>query len=128
MPSIAILLRGTGALLILHAAYSCLHYRSILADLDLLETEAVPPIDVAIELVVAFVVLLAGELIGMGPLQSVEVLLSSNDDAAANGGSSKPPTRRNLVAPAHKTRDFDVYTNRSRMLVYRSASGSTIQR
>jgi hypothetical protein len=134
MPSISFLLKGTGALLMLHAAYSCMHYRSILMDLDLLDstttassssvsettaasdTVAVPPMDVYIELALAFGLLLLGELLGMGPLQSVELL----QDAAASGSSHKP-----LVAPAHKTRDFDVYSNRSKILLNRATAGKT---
>jgi hypothetical protein len=133
MPSNAFLLKGTGALLMLHAAYSCMHYRSILMDLDLLdatssasasssagetvvsETVAVPPMDVYIEVLLAFGLLLLGELLGMGPLQSVELLSTSS-----SGISHKP-----LVAPAHKTRDFDIYSNRSKILLHRATAGKT---
>ena len=133
MPSISFLLKGTGALLMLHAAYSCMHYRSILMDLDLLDstttassssvsettaasdTVAVPPMDVYIELALAFGLLLLGELLGMGPLQSVELLSTSS-----SGISHKP-----LVAPAHKTRDFDIYSNRSKILLHRATAGKT---
>jgi len=134
MPSTFFLLKGTGALLMLHAAYSCMHYRSILMDLDLLdtttassasssvtetvasETVAVPPMDVYIELALAFGLLLLGELLGMGPLQSVELLQQD----ASSGSSHKP-----LVAPAHKTRDFDIYSNRSKILLNRATAGKT---
>mmetsp|Transcript_11428 Transcript_11428/g.32901 ORF Transcript_11428/g.32901 Transcript_11428/m.32901 type:complete len:140 (-) Transcript_11428:514-933(-) len=135
MPSTAVFLKAAGALMIVHAAYSCMHYRSLLQDMDLLSdtaaaatasssstaaeslssaesaaaTEAsimmIPPIDVYVELALAFGLLLVGELIGMGPLQSVEL-----------SGSKRTP----LAAPAHRTRDFDIYCNRSRVLMYRA--------
>ncbi|VEU35908.1 unnamed protein product [Pseudo-nitzschia multistriata] len=126
MPSTAAFLRGAGALLVVHAAYSCMHFRSLLQDLDLLagagaaappdqkteEASAVagaaaaamiPPPDVVFELALALCLLLAGELLGMGPLQPIEL---------SAGGRRRP-----LVAPAHRTRDFDVYSNRSKMLL-----------
>mmetsp|Transcript_114148 Transcript_114148/g.233571 ORF Transcript_114148/g.233571 Transcript_114148/m.233571 type:complete len:140 (-) Transcript_114148:301-720(-) len=134
MPSAAVFLKGTGALLMLHAAYSCLHYRSILQDLDLLSESGagggsspaefvespssspspgatIPPVDVYLEVALAFAVLLLGELVAMGPLQSVELV----------GGSGKP-----LSAPSHRTRDFDVYANRSKIRIGRAAAGVVV--
>eukprot|EP00536_Pseudo-nitzschia_multiseries_P007336 jgi/Psemu1/17713/gm1.17713_g len=128
MPSIATFLKGAGALMIVHAAYSCMHYRSLLQDMDLLSDAAaavaaagdsttaessataetrmmIPPLDVYVELALAFALLLVGELIGMGPLQSVEL-----------SGTERTP----LAAPAHRTRDFDIYSNRSKILLYRA--------
>jgi hypothetical protein len=95
-----------GWVLMTHAAYSCLHYRGILLDYDLQEAVSIPPMDVYIEVGAAFVSLLIGELIGSGSLQSVEVL-----------GTQK---RRPLVAPAYKTRDFDIYENRAKVLSKKS--------
>ena len=127
--TLAFFLKGIGVLLMLHAAYSCMHYRSILQDLDLVlastasdvgtdrdkdtpgevageaTTVMIPPVDVYIEVVVAFAMIFFGELIGIGPLQSVE--LSNNDK------------RKPLAAPAYRTRDFDIYNNRSKALSYR---------
>mmetsp|Transcript_7918 Transcript_7918/g.15390 ORF Transcript_7918/g.15390 Transcript_7918/m.15390 type:complete len:139 (+) Transcript_7918:173-589(+) len=129
MPSTAFFLKGAGALFMVHAAYSCMHYRSLLQDMDLLLTDGdgvidadlaaaesstaesttttmammIPPLDVYAELGLAFALLLLGELIGMGPLQSVEL-----------GSSSKP-----LAAPSYRTRDFDVYSNRSKIMLHR---------
>ncbi len=108
MPSISFVLKATGALLMLHAAYSCMHYRSILQDLDLLEMNAGTPGDVYVEVALSFVLIMVGELISMGPLQSVDVLSSQE---------KKQP----LVAHPHKTRDFDVYSNRSKVLLRRTA-------
>ena len=132
MPAIATTFTGMGALLILHAAYSCMHYRSILMDLDLLDattstgsttsasndaTMMIPPLDVYIELGVAFGLLLLGSLLAMGPLQSVEVV--------ATTASSKHESRKSLAAPAHKTRDFDIYSNRSKILLRRATKTAT---
>ena len=78
--TLSFFLKGIGVVLMLHAAYSCMHYRSILQDLDLVlastattndsggdggkdatggtagEATAmmIPPVDVYIEVVVAF--------------------------------------------------------------------------
>jgi hypothetical protein len=105
MPSVSSLLTALGSVLILHAAYSCLHYRSILQDLDLEESFQIPPADVYVEVGLAFVVLLVGELLGVGSLQPVEVTIKANQQK-----------RRPMVAPNFKTRDFDIYANRSKML------------
>ena len=133
--SISFFLKGTGAVLMLHAAYSCMHYRSILQDLDLVttsssgsdgqhqdyetetssssetttETMMIPPIDVYIEVVVAFVLILLGELYGIGSLQSVELVVSAENEVK----------RKSLVAPAYRTRDFDIYNTRSKALLHR---------
>mmetsp|Transcript_27006 Transcript_27006/g.29095 ORF Transcript_27006/g.29095 Transcript_27006/m.29095 type:complete len:135 (-) Transcript_27006:75-479(-) len=131
MPPIAMILKGTGAVLMLHAAYSCMHYRSMLQDLDLLSssdttttttnddtttttsvndssttTMMIPPVDVYIEVALAFFLILAGVLMGTGLLQSVE-LFNSNSK------------HKSLAAPAYRTRDFDIYTNRSKAMSHR---------
>jgi hypothetical protein len=101
MPSLASLLTGFGSVLMVHAAYSCLHYRSILQDLDLEESFAIPPADVYIEVGISFGVLLLGQLLGAGTFQSVEVFAKH---------------RRPLVAPVYRTRDFDIYEHRSKVI------------
>lgn len=92
------LLTVLGGLLMAHAAYSTLHFRSILQDLGDVE-EPIPPIDVYVELGLSFVMLLVGELTSMGSLQSVDIL--------AQG-------RKPLVAPQYRTRNFDIYEYRSK--------------
>ena len=131
--SISFFLKGTGAILMLHAAYSCMHYRSILQDLDLVatsssgsdgqhqdetetsssssETMMIPPIDVYIEVVIAFLLILLGELYGIGSLQSVELVSVSAEENEVK--------RKSLTAPAYRTRDFDIYNNRSKALLHR---------
>jgi hypothetical protein len=99
------LLHITGSLLIVHAAYSCLHYRSLLTDLiesgQLLEIHdhPLPPADVWMEAILGFGIVFLGELI-------------------RPGSSLHPVTGRKqpLVAPAYRTRDFDIYTTRGSAL------------
>jgi hypothetical protein len=105
MTSFPSLLTILGSLLFLHAAYSCLHYRSILQDLDLEETFSIPPVDVYVEVGAAFVILMLSELMGAGSFQPVEVNVKVGQ-----------PKRRPLMAPTYKTREFDIYANRAKML------------
>jgi len=137
MPSTSLILKGTGAVLMLHAAYSCMHYRSILQDLDLLSSDndassgdeasatedsttttmMIPPVDVYIEVAIAFFMILAGELISTGLLQSVELFHTSTSTT-----STTKRKHKSLAAPAYRTRDFDIYTNRSKAMIHRSTS------
>ena len=110
----------------LHSAYSCLHYRNLLQELDLAEDtssssqtdelgsattndtssfRSIPPLDVYVEVLLAFGFLLAGQLVAMGSLQPVEV---------ASRNSSSSSSYRPLSAPAYKTRDFDIYEHRGK--------------
>jgi hypothetical protein len=100
MPSFSSILGGLGVVFMLHAAYSCLHYRSILQDLDLEENFTIPPVDVYAEVALSFTMLLVGQLLGAGSFQSVEIF-----DTGVG--------RRPLVAPVYRSRDFDIYANRS---------------
>lgn len=96
----------SGSMLVLHAAYSCLHYRELFTDLEesgQIVTETVssssPPVDILIELVLAFLMVLSAELLregsGLHPVTSLK--------------------RKNpLVAPSYVSRDFDTYTTRGR--------------
>ena len=112
MPSLAFLLKAKGAFLMLHAAYSCMHYRSLLQDLDLLDTTSESPLDVYVEVGLAFFLILIGELMSMGPLSSVEVVFDNATSSTTNTKKKTP-----LAAHPHKTRDFDVYSNRSKLLL-----------
>jgi hypothetical protein len=103
----------TGALLMLHAAYSLQHYRSLVQDLEESATgissdvmdEAVgvaseyriPPTDVYIEMILSFVLLLLSELTRTG--SSLQPVVSPQ----------KP-----MVAPPYVSRTFDIYTTRSK--------------
>ena len=88
----------------LHGAYSCLHYRGILQDLDLEDSESfsIPPADVKLEVGIAFGLILLGELLNVGLMQPVEVISATK--------------RKPLQAPPYRTRDFDIYANRSKAL------------
>lgn len=100
MPSVSALLTFFGSLLLAHAAYSTLHFRSILQDLGDV-SEPIPPFDVYVELGVSFAMILVGQLVGAGSLQSVDVFA---------------PNRKPLVAPQWRTRDFDIYEFRSKQI------------
>ena len=110
MPSI---LTWIGSLLMLHGAYSCLHYRGILQDLDLEDSESypIPPKDVTIEVSIAFIALLLGELLSAGKLQPVEVISKNPSKSSSNHEQRKP-----LQAPTYLNRDFDIYANRGKVL------------
>jgi len=101
------LLFATGTVLLLHAAYSCLHYRSLLRELEdsgLEETQADEsyrmPRDVVLETGMGFVMLLLSELMQSG--SSLQPVVG--------------PKQRPLVAPPYQSRDFDIYAARSKAL------------
>lgn len=108
MPPISLFLSSVGAIVMLHAACSCMHFRSILQDLDLQDdpTYSIPPMDVYAEVAVSFGMILLGELISIGSLQPVDIFASTTK-------------RKPLVAPAYRTRDFDVYFNRSKVAMFK---------
>lgn len=139
-----------GIILLLHSAYSCMHYRSLLQVIDetvsgtsadvLLDAKptpatsiigvdgsttttatrsskngvkssgikniSVPPLDVYIESIIAFLLILIAELIRPG---STLLPVVSNSSST----NSKP---KQLIAPPYITRDFDIYTTRARGL------------
>ena len=91
-----------GVTLILHSAYSCLHYRSLAKVADIPDTSS-PPVDVVIEVILAFGLCLLGQLM-CGTFHQVKV-------------SSKDGKRKvEIVAPAYRTRDFDLFTTKTRAL------------
>jgi Membrane magnesium transporter len=119
MPSVPTLLNTLAAILLAHAAYSTLHFRSLVQDLGggggddgssglLFLLPSIPPLDVYIELGMSFFLLLVGQLMEMGPLQSADVLSAHHH-------------RTPLIAPAYRTRQFDLYTH----LVTTSSSQAT---
>jgi Membrane magnesium transporter len=102
----------TGFVLLLHAAYSCLHFKSLLQELDI-EVDAgfggrtVPPLDVQVECLVALLIVFAGQLLGPGQGTWQPCLTTTSITGAK---------RRPLAAPAYITRDFDIYADRSRVV------------
>jgi hypothetical protein len=98
-----------GSVLVLHAAYSCLHYRELVTDLeesgqippDLFASTPSLPVDVVVELIFAFVLILGAELTRKG----------SGLQPVTSQAKSKP-----LMAPCYVSRDFDIYTTRGSAL------------
>ncbi|KAL7460759.1 hypothetical protein ACHAXS_001201 [Conticribra weissflogii] len=95
---------ATGVLLILHSTYSCLHYRSLAMAADLPDTSS-PPLDVVIEVFLGFFFCLVGQLM-CGPFHEVRM----------SGGPSVKRNRVEIVAPAFRSRDFDLFTTRGKAL------------
>uniref|UniRef100_A0A7S3PVW2 Membrane magnesium transporter n=1 Tax=Chaetoceros debilis TaxID=122233 RepID=A0A7S3PVW2_9STRA len=92
-----------GIIMLLHSAYSCLHYRSIISSstLDLLDGSTTynassPPKDVVIECLLGYFLCLMGQIISAGEFLPVM-------------GSG----RREVKAPMYITRDFDLWTTRA---------------
>ena len=123
-----------GTLLILHATYSCLHYRSLAIAADLPDTST-PPLDVVMEVYAGFGLCLVGQLM-CGPFHRVRiVVVNNNNNKGGKGGDSSssrflgeiPTTggstsggscqrKVEIVAPAYRTRDFDLFNTRGRAL------------
>lgn len=102
MLSVNTVLSGLGVLLLFHSAYSALQYRTILleaADVPDGFTPDRPPIDAAVEALIAFALCLVGQLMS-------ESLLGVRATTAKGGRASS-------VAPAYVTRDFDIYATRA---------------
>jgi Membrane magnesium transporter len=92
------LLSAIGVLVLLHSAYSCLHYRMLLLELESETVSRKAPLDVWIEIGIALVLVLTGELTRSG--------------SALYPVRQKGAARRPLAAPLYKTRDFDIYTTK----------------
>mmetsp|Transcript_3286 Transcript_3286/g.7208 ORF Transcript_3286/g.7208 Transcript_3286/m.7208 type:complete len:112 (-) Transcript_3286:244-579(-) len=103
MLSISALLSGFGVFLVLHSAYSALQYRTILLSArdvpDGLNPDR-PPADAVLEVLFAFGLCLVGQL-------SSETFLSVKTTTARGGRTASS------VAPAYKSRDFDIYATRA---------------
>mmetsp|Transcript_14829 Transcript_14829/g.26938 ORF Transcript_14829/g.26938 Transcript_14829/m.26938 type:complete len:116 (-) Transcript_14829:325-672(-) len=100
------ILTTIGVLLIFHSTYSCLHYRSLAMAADL--STSSPPADVVIEVFLGFLLCLVGQLL-CGPFHQVRV----------SGGSllgSIQKSRGEIIAPAYRTRDFDLFATRAKAL------------
>jgi len=108
MPSTTRLITSIGIITLLHSAYSCLHYRSILTttNIDILDLgtnakldPSKPPQDVIIECMLGFILCLIGQIIGKGDFLPV----------TGEG-------RKEVKAPAHVGRDFDLFHTREEIL------------
>eukprot|EP00585_Thalassiosira_rotula_P001405 CAMPEP_0196146416 /NCGR_PEP_ID=MMETSP0910-20130528/22975_1 /TAXON_ID=49265 /ORGANISM="Thalassiosira rotula, Strain GSO102" /LENGTH=122 /DNA_ID=CAMNT_0041408605 /DNA_START=170 /DNA_END=538 /DNA_ORIENTATION=- len=107
------ILTTIGVLLILHSTYSCLHYRSLAIAADLPNTSS-PPLDVVIEVILGFALCLIGQLL-CGPFHEVRVV-SSGGGGSLLGRSIEKKSRGEIIAPAYRTRDFDLFTTRAKAL------------
>jgi Membrane magnesium transporter len=160
--SLSSILFVLGTILLLHSAYSCLHYRSLVQELEEVasgissdafldspivasttgssssgstnannvvivgnssSTINVPPIDVWIEVIIGFIIILISELVRSGStLQPVGILSASTSTGTSNSGSNmseKPKhqqqhQQRQSIAPLYISRDFDIYYARQR--------------
>jgi hypothetical protein len=77
-----------------------MHYREVVVANELLEVPSIkmPPVDVVVELMLGFCMLLATEL---------------------TRTSLRPTTEKNsILAPAYRTRDFDIYTTRAAVVMH----------
>lgn len=104
MPKSTSMMNYLGIVVLLHAAYSNLHYRSILSSstLDLLQygiNPTSPPIDVVLEVLIGFSLCLVATLIGSGPFTKV----------TGDG-------RDQIKAPMHVSRDFDLFCTRAKFI------------
>jgi hypothetical protein len=112
-------LTSFGAVLLLHAAYSCLHYKSLLQELDInlddvaATTRSLPPSDVYVECALGLLVVFAGQLMGPG---------AGTWQPCVTTGKTK---RRPLAAPAFRTREFDIYQDRSYAIYGRGGDPKT---
>ena len=99
-----------GGLILCHAAYSCLHYRELLRDLEDAGYEGtdkvkLPPADVWVEVTLGFLIVLVAELTRSG---------SSLRPVSTRVGADKKMTP--LAAPVYRSRDFDIYSTRAKAL------------
>jgi hypothetical protein len=89
------ILTVVGILVILHSALSCLHYRSLVADLVVVSEDdehSIPPLDVKVEVIAGFLLTLIGQLLSVGALRDIK--------------------SAGISTPQYITRDFDIYYHR----------------
>ena len=100
--SVSSLVPQLGIVLVLHSAYSCLHYRWILSQSSLADVheasynDSSPPRDVVIECLAGFLLCLLGELMNKSHFLPI---VGEN--------------RKDLTAPLHRTREFDLFSTRA---------------
>lgn len=123
------ILTTVGCLLIIHSAYSCLHYRSLALVADLTDTSS-PPVDVIIEVILGFVTCLVGQLM-CGPFHRVRVtggpLLGGLPKTKAGGDSTHRYIQGEIVAPVYRTRDFDLFSTSAAAATRRSMAMTRLE-
>ena len=110
-----------GTMLLLHAAYSCLHFKALLQELDIPLDDTtnnntigtrIPPSDVVVECVLGLLMIFVGQLLESGgsPWQPC---MTTTTTSTTTTKTSSTRRRRPLAAPAFRTRDFDIYADRA---------------
>ena len=69
-----------------------------------------PPVDVVIEVFLGFILCLVGQL-SCGPFHEVRV-----SGGPMLGGIDRSRVREEIISPAYRTRDFDLFTTRAKAL------------
>mmetsp|Transcript_14015 Transcript_14015/g.17661 ORF Transcript_14015/g.17661 Transcript_14015/m.17661 type:complete len:116 (-) Transcript_14015:132-479(-) len=91
-----------GITLVLHSTYSCLQHREkAITEFEVDVGTYQPPLDVIIEVLLGFCLCLFGQLMAVGPFLEVRATAAS---------------KKELMAPPHRTRDFDIYVTRGKVL------------
>ena len=106
-----------GVILILHSTYSCLQYRSLALAADIPDTSS-PPIDVIIEVLLGFIICLVGQL-SCGHFHQVRRGVASGSMLLGKiepQNSVSNQLKGEIIAPAYRTRDFDLFTTRMKTL------------
>ena len=106
-----------GVILILHSTYSCLQYRSLALAADIPDTSS-PPIDVTIEVLLGFIICLVGQL-SCGQFHQVRRGVASGSMLLGKiepQNSVSNQLKGEIIAPAYRTRDFDLFTTRMKTL------------
>ena len=106
-----------GVILILHSTYSCLQYRSLALAADIPDTSS-PPIDVIIEVLLGFIICLVGQL-SCGQFHQVRRGVASGSmllGKIESQNSVSNQLKGEIIAPAYRTRDFDLFNTRMKSL------------
>ena len=106
-----------GVILLLHSTYSCLQYRALALVADIPDTSS-PPIDVIIEVLLGFIICLVGQL-SCGQFHQVRRGVASGSmllGKIESQNSVSNQLKGEIIAPAYRTRDFDLVTTRMKSL------------
>lgn len=122
LPSLSRILFFGGTILLLHASYASTQYRELLQELEesaidetsfILSTQQKIPLDVWVEVIVGFMSLLVSELTrGGSNLRPIHKTNTNSSSTTRNKNESDEP----LMAPIYRTRDFDIYSTRAKLL------------
>lgn len=116
IPSLSKSMFVVGTVLLVHAAYSCSHWRELVQEVEESSVDETAiasklpamPTDVWIEVALGFASVLFSELSRGG---STLRPIAGNNKTTKAKGSPEP-----LMAPIYVTRDFDIYSTRAKVL------------